>query len=263
MAWPIQARRTSFDLLNFGGSFGYSGFGVNKAIENAYNDLAKRDISFEFFISSPSIHIAHALNSTYFPVINKGGFSEYFYATVMGEMLNLYKHFTEGSARAYVDSKKRISTGVLPISPIDIIEVNDFITIDELEQGLSKERIFPSSKRLMETLSALSEEERHRKIAFYNLEVKEKIRKRIGNGTIELGENIALDAAGALTGVPVLGSLWSLIKMGGNKLTKSMPVLKGVLEKVENTLHDSNVDQANIHFLSKINRVAKLKDRSL
>jgi hypothetical protein len=259
MVWPIQARRRSFEQLNYGGSFGFSSFGVNNVVEKNYSKIFRRDLSFEFTVSAPAIHVANALNATYFPIIQKGGFSDYYYANVMGEMLNLYRHFNRQSIKSYVEGKKKIATGVAPINPIELIELNDFITINELEQVLSYDRVFPNSKRLMETLADLDDSERKKKITYYNNEVKKSNRKIIGNGALDLGENVALDAIGAYTGVTILGTLFSLLKIGGKKLKK---VMNPVLEKMENAMTGSDVDKANIHFLSKINRVAKLKDRS-
>lgn len=259
MVWPMQARRRSFQQLNYGGPFGFSSFGVNNAIEKNYSKIFRRDLSFEFTISAPAIHIANALNATYFPIIEKGGFSDYYYASVMGEMLNLYRHFTPQNVKSYIDEKKKLATGILPISPIELIEVNDYISITELEQVLNYDQVFPNSKRLMETLADLSDSERKKKIAYYNNEVKKSNRKIIGNGAVDLGENVALDALGMYTGVSILGTLYSLLKIGGKKIKK---VMNPVLDKMESALNDSNVDKANIHFLSRINRVAKLKDRS-
>jgi len=259
MTWPIQARRRSFEQLNFGGSFGFSAFGVNNAIEKNYSRILQRDLSFEFSISAPSIHIANALNATYFPIVQKGGFSDYYYADVMGEMLNLYRQFTQSSVKAYIENKKRIASGILPLSPIEVIELNDFISIKELEEVLSYNSIFPQSKRLLQTLSELDEAGRKERIAFYNREVKKSFKEVVGNGVIDLAENIVLDGIGMYSGLSILGSLYSLLKTGGKKIVSAM---NPVLEKIESTLNSKGLDESNIHFLTKINRVAKLKDRS-
>lgn len=257
--WPIRARRDSFEKLNNAGIFSIPAFGVNKAIEKQISDAVKKDLSFEFTTSASSIHLANSLNATYFPFKAQGGYSDAFYANVMGEMLNFYKSANLKTIKSYIDAKDKINAGILPIDPIDIIEINDYISITDLEEVLSKSVVFPNSKRLIESLSGLSDEERKIKIDQYNLEVNKKINKKTkSENAIDLGQNVVMDVAGALTGFTAIGSVFSLAKIGGKKLIASIPLIKNIANKFEEAMH-SDTDKANIHYLTKINRVARIK----
>lgn len=259
LVWPIKARRNSFESLNNSGLFSMSSFGVNTAVEKRISEAVNKDLSFEFTVNSPSIHLANSLNATYFPFKAKDGYSDSFYANIMGELLNFYKSATTKNIKSFIENKKKINSGILPISPIEVIEINDYLPITELEDVLSKDFVYPRSKRLMEYLSGLSDDERKQKINLYNQEVSKKINKKGSSGdVIDLGTNVVMDAAGAITGFAIIGSTFSLLKLGGKKLTKSIPLIKNIAAKIEEAMY-TDIDKANIHYLTKINRVARVR----
>ncbi len=260
LVWPIKAHRNSFETLHTSGQMGMAAFGVNNAIEKTASAKFKKDLEFDFTVNSPSIHLANSLNATYFPFKSEDGYTDAFYASTMGELLNFYRNASITNISSYINNKHKVNSGILPISPIDIIELNSYIPITELEAVISREMSL-ESKSLMETLSALNEEEREKKIDFYNNIVNKKIQgQKRSSGIIDLGSNILLDSVGAYTGLSGLGTALSLIKTGSKKIIKSIPLLKNTAEKLEDAInHD--IDDKNIHFLTKINRVAKLKSK--
>lgn len=258
LIWPIQARRNSFEVLTQAGLMGLPSFGVNKPIETAISSKQRTDLEFEFVTNSPAIHLAHSLNATYFPFRTPDGYSDASYARIMGELLNFYKNATGSNVEEYLKNKERVNAGVLPISPINVIEINDYISITELEEVLSSNSIYPDGLRLIETLAGLSEPERKQRIAFYNEQTELKInRSRENKEAIELGTNVLMDAAGAFSKVAILGTMFTLMSMGGRKLAKALPTNQ-LTRKVEEVVY-KNRDKANIHFLTKINRVARLR----
>lgn len=89
----------------------------------------------------------------------------------MGDQLNFYKTATLQNMASFIESRNEISSGVVPINPIDIIHVNDYISITELEATLAKGQFFPGNKNLLETLASLTESDRQAKIRYYNDEV--------------------------------------------------------------------------------------------
>lgn len=128
-------------------------------------------MSFEFIVNSPAIHLANSLNATYFPFQSEGGYTDQYFANVMGDQLNFYKTATLQNMASFIESRNEISSGVVPINPIDIIHVNDYISITELEATLAKGQFFPGNKNLLETLASLTESDRQAKIRYYNDEV--------------------------------------------------------------------------------------------
>lgn len=259
LVWPIRARRQSFQGLHYSGLIGVPSFGVNHAIEKSISTVANRDLSFEFMISSSSVHLANALNATYFPYNNPDGFTDFHFANIMGEYLNFYRNATPTKIKDFLENRQVLNRGIMPISPIDVIELNEYIPVTELEKTLSKDVIFPQSKHLMEHLANLTPEERKIKIEHYNSEVQKKINKSGKHSqVIDLGYNVLMDGVGAYTGFSALGSAFTLLKMGGNKIKQSIPGMKNLDNKINEALHN-DVDKLNIHYLTKINRVARVK----
>lgn len=260
LMWPIRARRNSFEVLNSGGLVGASSFGVNTLMEKGVSKSSNRDISFEFTVNAPSIHLANSLNATYFPFQAKdGGYTDLHYASVMGEVLNFFKSANSKNIRSFIDNKVHINSGILPISPIDVIEVNDYVPITEFEDVLGRDVVYPKSKKLIETIAVLSDEERKKKIAEYNSAVSKLVNKNASRGdAIDLGQNIIMDAAGAYTGINIIGSAFSLLTIGGKRMMKSVPMIRNIASKIEDALY-SDTDKENIHYLTKINRVARVK----
>lgn len=258
LIWPIKARRNSFEYLNTSGLLGLSSYGVNKAIDKKASDTFKKDLEFEFTVNSPAIHLANSLNSIYFPFKAEDGYSDVYYVSAMGELLNFYKSASTTHFQAFIKNKQKLNSGIPPISPIDIIELNDYIPITELEEVLSADTV-TKSKKLMEHLAELDEDERSKKILHYNQQIEKLISKKKKNaGVIDLGSNILTDTAGALSGFAPLGTAISLLKLSGKGIRKSLPLVKNIAHKIEDALN-RDTDKANIHFLTRINRVARLK----
>jgi hypothetical protein len=173
----------------------------------------------------------------------------------MGDLLNFYKNANKTNIATFVDDRESFKSGIIPINPIDIIEVNDFITISELESELAKNKIFPGSKNLIESLAPLSIEDRQVKINYYNNEVVKNLNpKKITPNAIDLGTNIIVDSIGAATGLSFLGTAYSMLKNGAKGIDK----ITKLSEKLESAFNEDH-DKSNIHYLTKINRVAKLK----
>lgn len=256
LVWPVRALRSSFDTINFSGIKSTSVFGVNNIISKRTSELYNKDLEFEFVTNASPIHLSSALNAIYFPFKTPDGYSDVYYATAMGRLLNFYKNATEQNVIAFSNFENTIMTGVSQLNPIDIIELNDYISITELESVLSKDLVYPNSQKLLESLSSLTLEERNNKISTYNSEVKKRINKSSkSKGAMDLGLNASLDIVSALTGLFGLSTGFSILKSS----TKSFKPIKNIAEKIEG-IQNKDIDKANIHFLTKINRVAKLKE---
>jgi len=256
--WPIKALRNSFEVLNQSGLISTSVYGVNKIFQKNTSEYPNVDLDFEYTVNSPAIHLAHSLNATYFPFRAKDGYSDEYYASTMGKVLNFYKYATPHTVKSFVELDENIQSGIQTIDLIDMVEINEFISITELEDILSKDFIFPKSKNLIESLANLTEEERKIKVAYYNEEVSRLSKKRgKSDKTIDLTSNILLDAIGGATGLIGLGTAFSLSKLGLKTLAKEKSVKK-ISESITKSLNH-NTDNQNIHYLNKISSVVKLK----
>ncbi|ARN78887.1 hypothetical protein BST97_13310 [Nonlabens spongiae] len=260
LAWPVVARRKSFDVLQIGGVLSASVYGVNKIISNPPETNISEASEFMLNVFSYASHLSSSLNATYFPVRGKDGFTDATYTEQMGTLLNFYKKATVEGLKNFVEGQQYLIKGNTFIEPIQLLKINDYPPILEFEDVLNKELVFPSSKRLMETLANLNGEEQQRKIKMYNDEINKFLGTQEKTGLVlDLGTQTLNIAIGLASGVPT-GPLTSLLKLMSKKPMKRLNPVRGLLEKVELAMNQNEEDTRNIHFLSRINRVAKLKE---
>lgn len=259
LSWPIKARRESFEILQRGSVMSASVYGVNKIIENPSGKNISEGAGLLMNLYSPSIHLAHALNATYFPFQNEDGHTDEKYADMLGKMLNFFKYSTLDGLKTFVDVESLVNKGNKYISPINLVKVDSFNSILEFEEIMNKEIVFPNSKRLIETLSSLTPDEQIQKVAYYNNEVSRYLkRKENYSKTFDLSAEGIKDIIGIFTGIPT-GLISSVAKMGSSKIFKDFSPFKAITNKIEQAM-DNDVDTNNIHFLSKINRAVKLRN---
>jgi len=259
LTWPVKARRDSFDFLNQKGGFGTAAYGVNNFVNKFIQQRTGKDYNFEFTITSANIHLAHALNATYYPYKSTHSFSDAFYTHMMGIYLNMFKLATSETLSLLSKTNGDQPLKQLILDPIEIIDVNTYIPILEFEAILEDSQAYLGGKRLMETLAALTPEARQAKIGTYNQLVQKEInRKKSSDFKIDLATNVALDGVGLITGAPGLGTAFATLKKGGQTLVKKIKQSRNANGSAAD-MDEDDIDKANIHFLTKINRVAGLK----
>lgn len=260
LIWPIQAKRKSFSILNHGGIISVPSFGANKIIEKELGEIVDKDVELGFLATSSTIHLANALNVTYFPYRTKNGFTDAFYANALGGLLNFYKMANSARIGSLLRGQNEFNNSVSTINPIEVFEVNNYISIRDLEEALPVDFVGSNGKRLIETLANLSEDDRTQKIRYYNKEVNQKLNNNKRNAPwIDLGIGGLEDIIGNATGFPALGLAGAILKLAGSRLFKSKSTFRGLLDKLESSIH-SDADKANIHYLTSINRVARIKE---
>ena len=84
----------------------------------------KAKYEFEFVVNSESIHMAHALDATYFPFRADDSYSDQPYALMMGNLLNFYKYFNNAAVTEYLDFEQAKSSRVNVLDPINVVDVN-------------------------------------------------------------------------------------------------------------------------------------------
>lgn len=260
LTWPITAKRESFDVLQLGGILSASVYGVNKIIDNPPNVNISESSEFMLNVFSYAAHLSNSLNATYFPVKGQNGFTDATYTETMGTLLNFYKGATVNSLKNFVDGEQQLIKGNTLIKPIELVKINDYIPILELEDVLNKEIVYPNSKRLLETLAGLNPEEQKQKVEVYNTEVQKFLKVQRKTGVIvDLTAQTLNLAVGVASGLPT-GPMMFVLKLLGKKPLRSLNPVRGLMEKIELALNQDEEDIKNIHYLSRINRVAKLKE---
>ena len=258
LLWPKSALRTSFVTLNRAGPMGIASYGINNPIEKSivHDKKEELDFGFEFSMHSDTIHVAHALDATYFPFyVEQGNYTDYPYMLMMGELLNSYRSMDYKSLAESVHVQERRKTGNPTMDLISIFEINDYMPIREFEGPVSSSIVRDGLCSLFSELSALDESDRNAKIAEYNLSIEDFMGKKSRE---RAWLNLAKDTAGLW--VPFLGTGERLFNLSKDKSRNKFPAIRDLSEYMEKRLLDRSPGPP-ITLLSKINRVARLRKR--
>lgn len=254
--WPKAALRNSIDTLNFAGPMAISRFGINNPIVNSLPNHENKDaVEFEFIVNSDQIHIANALDATYFPFfVDNERYTDQPFVEIMGSALNFYKRLDPNLMMDVFNPEKYENKKNLSLDMISIFEVNDFNSILEFEREVSSSVLRGELNTLFFQLSALNESERHELINDYNRKIEAELRiKRQESHGLDLAEN----AAGLF--IPFLGTTKRYGSLSIRALKDKYPVIQSISEYLEEKISPNNQEDRQVSFLTKVNRVAKLK----
>lgn len=256
--WPKIALRSSFETLSNSGPMAISRYGVNNTITNLLGiSNNNKELEFEFTVNSDQIHLAHALNATYFPFfIDNSKYSDHPYALLMGNMLNFYKTFNHKNVHETIEQFSLKAQGNPSIQLVNTFDIDDYISIQDFEKEISSEVIRNNLKSLFTELSELDENERQNRIEEFNKDLEKAIKKRkFEKHALDLGE----DLVGLV--IPFLNTGKKLVKSGTRKAMDKLPALQQVSDYIESKSSEIGKDKGRISLLTKINRVARLKKR--
>lgn len=255
LLWPKRALRSSFDTLNEAGPMGIARYGVNNPISTSLPGERKEELEFEFVVNSDQVHLANALDATYFPFYVDGNtYSDYPFALAMGNALNFYKSGSYENAVEFDELEAAKAKGNPTIDLISMFQVNEFISIQEYEREISSAVIRKGMGSLFAELSLLDGEERAIRIEQYNVDLQSVLgRKNKVKHALDLGVDIAGNV------IPFLSTLLKYGDIGRRKIIKEMPAVKHVAEYVQAKISPADSKKVNISVLSRVNRVAKLR----
>ncbi|WP_299268514.1 hypothetical protein [uncultured Psychrosphaera sp.] len=256
LLWPKHALRTSLDTLNQSGPMGIARYGVNKPIIDSWPKTKdKEKYEFEFVVNSDQIHLAHALDATYFPFYIDGDkYTDHPYALMMGGLLNFYKSASYEALSQTFDVKEMKRINNPSLSLISTFDINDYIPIDSFEEEISSSVVRKGMNSLFSELCMLDDSKRNERISEYNTEVNKALRsKNVSKHALDLGE----DAIGMV--VPFLATGKKLISKGTQAAMKKFPVIQSISEFVEDKALERSEQARYISLLSRVNRVARLK----
>ncbi|WP_422103068.1 hypothetical protein [Vreelandella sp.] len=255
LLWPKTALRASLDALNQSGPMGIARYGINNPIINSWPSKDKEIYEFEFVVNSDQIHLAHALDATYFPFFIDGDkYSDHPYALMMGVFLNFYKRANYKDIGESFDFKEMKKIKNPSLSMISTFDINDYIPLLEFEEEVSSRVVRSGMNSLFSELSQLDVQGRNKRISIYNLEVEKTLKnKKVVKHALDLGE----EAAGLV--VPFVSTGKKLITKGAGKAKSKFPVMQEVSDYIQDKTMSKNMEKRQVSLLSKINRVARLK----
>ncbi len=206
-------------------------------------------------MNSNTIHVAHALDATYFPYYIEGGpYTDHPYALLMGSLLNFYKNMNYEHLTSSVKLLEQKEEGNPTINLLAIFDVNAYIPIQEFEKTFSNSIVREGLISLFSELSVLNEKERESRIAEYNQAVDEHLSvKGREKKFLDLGE----DTAGLL--VPFLSTGKKLLDAGKDRTLEKFPTTKKISEYILDKLLPGDDHDRQISLLSRVNRVARLR----
>lgn len=261
LIWPQMALRSSFECLLFNSPTRIASFGINNTFPNfikLYDKEKGEQLEFEFMINTDKVHIASALNSVYFPYSEENGkYINRPTTSLMADRLNFYKNATVANGTEYLNDRNKILSGKQNILPIDIIDVNDYIPLHELQKFSD---CFYTSSQFNSIFAFLAKQnvpDRIETLRKYNELVEKEINKKKKNKiAADFAINGAFDAIGFV--VPFLGIGTTALKLGAEKIVLDETIRKN-FEKTQKIMKDGNFNEKKaISFLAKINPVARL-----
>lgn len=248
--WPQKALINT-PLFHYEDSFkSIANFGINTVIQEDVSKKVKKDIQLEFMMFSQNVHIASALEATYFPFRTEDGFSDSFYANIMSAYLNFFKCFSSNYFKNYIDIESQKRNSVFQIDLLNFFELNTYDDVCSLEGVFSSINIKEKGRAFMKELSLLKQNERIERIETLN----EKVLKELER---EKRSKRVLDLIGILPKDPVISLLLKVIDiMDKNRKYQAVDYILNIIEEI---LESKKNDAKNIHYLMKINRVAKIR----
>ncbi len=252
--WPIRALRKSYESLQFSGTKGICQFGVNNILDTFFSNKLGKDLSFEFTVNAESIHLASALDATYFPFKKDSrGYSDGPFANVMGNLLNFYKNATEDKLSYFIAQENIKSLNKPLLSPLDVFEVNEYISLTELDDHFFSKKRREIMRTLFHNLSKKSAQHREEEIVAYNKRVNDLIKEKVASN---FGKLILTETAGLK--IPFLSVIASMLGVLAKKGADKFDPIKNIKIAFDNKKLD---DQNNspIHMLSIVDRVVRLK----
>ena len=258
LLWPKFALRQSFINLHLASTKTISNFGVNNIIPSDKWFSNNNKYEFEFIIHAEPIHIAHALDATYFPFVSEDGYSDYPYAAMMGHLLNFYNNASFDKINEYSASiyNQLIHNNTHEL--ISIFDIKENIPILEFEAETSSTLLKKQMRCLFSELELLSEEERKERINEYNKKLEKYIK---GNGIIKNGIDISLSIGGLfLLPVSIFGLFLQILGLSNQVIKDKFYGLYEIKEMICDKLHEFiPKEKRKISYLSRISRIASLK----
>lgn len=252
LMWPNSALRASFELLHSSSTKRISNYGVNQVLLNSASEEFRKKFEFEFVVNAEAIHMAHALDATYFPHISDAsGYSDEPYALMMGNLLNYYKNFNKANVSEVLDTERLKDSGVRILNPIYVIEANTYLPIPEFEEIAGTKYIRDGFNSLFDELSSLDTNERNERIREYNEELQEHLGyDGFKGGMFDLGTDA--------TGIPFFGVGKRISTFIYGKVKEKSSGFSAFAERVEAIANMSISGDPRITLLAKINRIARL-----
>jgi hypothetical protein len=258
--WPLAARRSCLMPLNATGLMSIGSFGPGSILGEQLSRITGRDLRLESLMTTDQVLIAHTLNATYIPPIEdlNGWILP---RRIVADRLNFYRSLNSRVAADWAATERHREQRIRVLPAIPILEFEKHATIEDLLAVSS----YPSARRkarsLLARLSELPAEEREGEVARLSAELYRLGARRTRNRMILDTSDAVQNLAAALmhVGLFPLMSCWQLLNVLV-RLGRRIPSLDRILDGLEQDLLPSESRNSDLDFLSKVERVAQLRE---
>jgi len=263
LLYPSHVRRACLEPLLERGLMGVATFGQGELFAQAYKRVRGQDILLEASTFGQAIHTAHMLNATFIPPPPLESYVGSWLTPMqlMGDRLNFYRSFNTRIAAVWASNERRKEKREIVLPPVPIIDFSRHASIEDIIIYTSQGSVQRKGRALITRLANLPEEERAAEIdrlqtELYQLELKRDRRQ----ATLRW-----LDTTSSLVTFAMDISLfpftagWTLIKLVLDRARKA-PALDRVIDALEQQLTEVVQINQDLDFLSKISRVAALRE---
>lgn len=263
LVWPVKAKLQSYELFNSYGPMKLPTIGANRLVD-FMNEQSKgsTNMQFELTVNSGNIHIATALQATYFPFANKNKdasvYSDKGVAAILGNILNLY-NYCKKNEQQQIDIYANIMASYE--SAIRLLQIDNTVKIGKFLSKSIQYNTPDMLKQILVNLGNMGELERRSRIADYNNVIAELGEEK--EAKLEKTINYVLSGAGF---IPIIGtpvSIVSLVKDLIGEINKIQKIkkkseIKNAIKKETKRLHDKEfLDE--VYLLDRLSRIAKIQ----
>lgn len=266
LLWPIHAKNESFQLLTSHSPLKLPTIGVNKLFDKSLD--SNENALFELTVNSVAIHLASALQSTYFPFAHSGEhgvYTDLSVSNILGDVINAFQYlesFQQQNLKAHSDLLNQERQGVYLLKPENSVSLKH--VLDYADRWHTTTFL----KRILEDLSKLDPDRQKQKIEEYNNLIAEAGKEKRSpdkffNYSLT-GATCLEDIAKccAMIGLPIESGMFQSISMIGKMLGAFMAALRayGLEEKFIFDRLNSDYRTVNdeVYILDKLSRVAKI-----
>ncbi len=251
LLWPIKAKRESYELLTSYSPIKLPCIGANVLFDHFQDKTSKStDIQFELTTNSNSIHIATALQATYFPFAVKeetgNVYSDSAVSNILGSVINNYQYISanqQDAIKEYTELLEKQRNAIYLLKSDNSVSVKNILDYSE------KYNTTNTLQRILLNLSELDQDQQKSKIEEYNNLIAEIGKERF---TTINGINYVLSGAGF---IPVIGTFASIIDLLMQVFSDTgikKEIVKKKINKGKSTINDE------VYLLDKLSRVAKI-----
>ena len=257
LAWPNAARRACLHPLMAKGLMSLGAFGPGRLLGEQLYRITNRDVQLEALVTADGVQIAHTLNATHIPPTKEmqGWLGP---RRVIGDRLNFYRSFNTRIAAAWAESERQREERIRVLPPIPLFEFDRHAKIADVVRLSSYGSDRRKARGLVTRLSELPLDERQAEIERLAQELYEYgLRKEKRTLVFDAIDNVKeVGAAIADWSLFPVRNTWGLVKLI-IAVGRNVPALDKLVDDLEHDLRPSRND--DIHFLSKIERVAELR----